>query len=91
MNARQSSQANDAQRIRESVNADASASGVPQWVADGTTFRRLRDAGMASHATDAEIEAAKKMDSIDRAKRKPKAHADRMNAILPVCMRDLAE
>lgn len=66
---RRSSQASEAERIRETVNADGIAAGVPQWVVAGTTWRRLRDAGIVSHATDAEVEAAKKMDVIDKTKR----------------------
>ena len=68
---RQSSQSNDAQRIRESVNTDAAASGVPQWVADGTTVRRLREAGLGRCVTEAERLAAGKIDEIDQTNRRP--------------------
>lgn len=54
----------DADRIRQSVQA--SGRGQPDWLVSGLTYRKLRESGLESLATDAEVLGSGRMDEIDR-------------------------
>ncbi|MCR9206603.1 MAG: helix-turn-helix domain-containing protein [bacterium] len=56
----------EADEIRESVGRDGRSRGVPEFIIEGLTFRKLAAADLDRFATDAERAAAVRLDELDR-------------------------
>lgn len=56
----------EANEIRDSVQRDGRSRGVPEFIIEGLTFRKLAAADLDRFATDAEKAAAVRLDELDR-------------------------
>ncbi|PHQ34584.1 helix-turn-helix transcriptional regulator [Rhodopirellula bahusiensis] len=64
----------EASEVRESVRRDGQSRGVPEFIIEGLTFRKLAAAGLDRFATDAEQAAAVRLDELDRERSKNTSH-----------------